>query len=269
MADYDLKGMQAVSKYQLGITIDTVFLDDDWVKFRSEAREICDHFLTLATASLLADMKIPFFFQNLCRSAENWRYFLVSARDHYHQQITLNYNAPLYAAIIADNTRIIQGIVDALPVSFLKGEEYEDRFITCKLHALLAISRCTLNDEIKSLLGVLVNAEKESFNSILFKALLGLDELGEAEFWEQFETALYAYEELVESKKAAITVKISEFIAHRYIWFEGLAWLRLALIKGFTLPSGAIAFCPDEALEKIPGPYQGEWILIPLPDTAG
>lgn len=268
MVDYDLKGMQAVSKYQLGITIDTVFLGDDWVQFRSEARKICDHFLTLAAASLLADMKIPFFFQNLCRSAENWRHFLVSGHDHYHQQITLNYNAPLYAAIIADDTRIIQGIVDALPASFLKGEEYEDRFTTCKLHALLAMSRCALNDEIKSLLDVLVNAEKEPFNSILFKALLGLDDLGEVDFWEQFETALYAYEELVESKKVTVTVKISEFIAHRYIWFEGLAWLRLALGKGFTLPSNTIAFCPDEALEKMPEPYQGEWILIPLPDTA-
>jgi hypothetical protein len=70
MSDYDLKGMQASSMYQLGNTIGTVNFQVDWMQFRSEVREICDHFLTLAAASLLADMKVNFFFQNLCRSAE-------------------------------------------------------------------------------------------------------------------------------------------------------------------------------------------------------
>jgi hypothetical protein len=263
MSDYDLKGMQGSSMYQLGNTIGTVNLQGDWMQFRSEVREICDHFLTLAAASLLADKKVNFFFLNLCRCAENWRHFLVSSRDHFGRHVPLTYNAPLYAAIIADDKTILQGLVEALPGHWLKGEEYEDDYLVCKLHALLAANHCQLNNEIINHLDTLAEVAEEPINSILFKALLGIDKLQEEDFWSQFEAALYAHEKFIERKMNTVTTNIKQFIAHRYIWFEGLAWLRLAQAKGFTLPSKSIMFCPYEALETMPEAYAGDWILVP------
>lgn len=61
MSDYDLKGLQASSKYQLSQMVGAARLPDGWAEFRASAREIYDHFLTLAATSLLADIKVDFF----------------------------------------------------------------------------------------------------------------------------------------------------------------------------------------------------------------
>lgn len=266
MSDYDLKGMQDSSKYQLSEMIGVIRLESDWANFRAQTRVVCDHFLTLAAASLLADMKPNFFFLNLCRCAENWRRFLVSSRDHFADQPTLSYAAPLHAAIISQDTSLINGILENLPAAYLKGQEYEDRFLVAKLLALLAANACQSSAVIEENLEALSKLDTQPVKVELFKALLEIDELKEEDFWSSFETALYSHEEETEKKIKSVVVKITEFIAHRFIWFEGLAFIRLAQTKGFTLPSNDIKYCPEEALGKMPQSYDGDWPLVPLPN---
>lgn len=264
MPDYDLKGLQASSKYQLSEMVGATGLPDDWTEFRSSAREICDHFLTLAAASLLADMKVDFFFQNLCRAAENWRRFASTSRVHYVRQVPLAYNAPILAAIIANEKSILQRIVLELPKQYLQGEEYEDQFLLTKILALLAARDCQPNEEIQANLAQLDDVALDSLKPALVKALLNLEDLTEDDFWSNFEVALYQHNEYVEAKLKSVATKISQFAAHRFIWFEGLVWLRLALIRGYTPPGRSIQYCPDEALEHRPRPFLNDWPLVPL-----
>lgn len=138
MQKYDLKGLQASSRYQLNAMIDKFPLDGDWRNFTRISREICDHFLTLGAAALLADMKVDLFFHNIARCADNWHRYLVSSREYFGEQVTLTYGAPIFAAILANDTRLIHRIVRDLPRKFKKGEEYEEYFLFLKLMLNLA-----------------------------------------------------------------------------------------------------------------------------------
>lgn len=114
---------------------------------------------------------------------------------------------------------------------------------------------------------MLQNSEQNSMNSDLFKALLGLNELTESDFWSNFETALYAHEMATEERAQSLTTK-STFVTNRFIWYEGLVWLTLAKRRGFTQPSSAYKYCPAEALQKSPKVYDMyDWILIQDPEN--
>jgi len=241
-------------------------LDGDWPGFRNSCRSVCDNFLTLAVASLLSDMKSELFFQNLYRVAENWRRYLVSSATHFKKRTSLLYNTPLYAAIIANDSDLLSEVANVLPTGWSKSEEYEDQFHASMLHTCLSLNGCRLSDQAKLLLQALVNCETDSLRSDLFKSLLGVDDLKETDFWESFENALYTHEEYVNGRVASIATNIRQFVPHRYIWFEGIVWLRFAISKGFVLPSKMIAFCPDEALQKYPRAYFNDWKLVPLPN---
>lgn len=93
--------------------------------------------------------------------------------------------------------------------------------------------------------------------------MLGLQGLTEDDFWGFFIDALYIHEQWVERKNNSVATSIPGFLAHRYIWFEGLAWLRLARINGFTVPSAGILYCPDEVLEPFESAFQEDWPLVP------
>ncbi|WNO08085.1 hypothetical protein [Teredinibacter sp. KSP-S5-2] len=266
MPDYDLKGMKSHSMYRLDAYIGRMSTSMKWIDFKDESRKICDYFLTLSAANLLVDMKIDFYYHNLCRSAENWRRYLLTSRDHYKKQAPLTYISPLYAAVAAGEVSLVKGISDLIPDAHVEGEEYPDKFLIAKVLALVASNGVELTDQITSLLKQMEEVEDEPLSSNLFKALLGVDELKEEDFWDAFEAAHYAHDEMNEEKITNVTVKISEFIAHRFIWFEGIAWLKLAKMKGFTLPSNGFKYCPDEALGKMKKPYMGDWPLVPLPD---
>lgn len=265
MTTYDLKSFQGNSADEIEEINGTVRLQGKWSKFRSVSREVCDHFMTLAAASLLSDMKPELFFQNLHRGAENWRCYLVSSEQHFGHAPPLMYSLPLYAAIVANERALLEGLVEALPKQWQKGEEYRDNFHVCWLHLLLAVNLCKSNDQIDMHLIELQAADADTTKINLFSALLGRNKLQEEDFWSSFDDALFAHEEEVNNRVASSTTNIVQFIPHRYIWFEGVTWLRLALMKGFKLPASNIKFCPDEALGKMHATYLKDWLVIPLP----
>ncbi|MET1254930.1 hypothetical protein [Aliikangiella maris] len=274
MVNDDLKGFQVSSQYQLNEMKGMLDLSEPWLEFKTTAREICDHFLTLSAASLLADMKPSMFILNLSRSAENWRRFLTTAAKHYQQQPTLNYNTPLYAAIIANNHQVLQNIETALPINPVKNEEYDDNFYFSWVMLLLTINEkhspgSTFNEKnishlCQTQLNKFLEIDTTDYRSSLLKALLSMDDKTEEDFWIAFADGVFNYDMQVTKKVQSIATKVSQFIAHRFIWFEGLAWLTLARKKGFTVQSANYKYCPDEVFEPIEFQYQNDWLLIPM-----
>lgn len=268
MSTFDLKLLQTSATYEL--QENRYFLNYDssmWSMFKKNSRAVCDNLINLASASLLLDMKVSLFQQNLCRSAENWRCYLYSSKHFFGEAPTLGYTSPLYGAIVAGDTTLLKSLAAVLPNKWVEQTCYEDSFHITLLHYLLSINGCKVDEAVNEHLSSLADCASDALVVDLFKSLLGLDDLTELDFWANFESALLAREDHVDLMVANIATKVTQFGAHRYIWFEGLVWLKLAKQKGFTIPSDAIIFCPDEAIACRPVMYAGDWKVIPILDT--
>lgn len=265
MLDFNLKGMQTSAEFQLQQLASGIVLASDWRDFRDEVREICDYFLILSVGSIYINVKPAMFFANLYRCANNWLRFISTSQGYYNKKPLLTYNAPLMAAVIVGNNTQLSDIAKVLPQSPTPKIEYADNFHLNWLFLLLAQNKCVLTAEIETHLKAYESACEDTTKLEMFKVLLGLDELSMNDFWPLFETALYEYDEAIEVKSSSAATCITQFIAHRYVWLEGLAFLHLALAKEVPLPFNNTKYCPDEALEKIPDDFYSEdWLIVPL-----
>ena len=84
----------------------------------------------------------------------------------------------------------------------------------------------------------------------------------EDDFWRVFDQLLSAHQEWVQKKIDQRSYSIEAFLPHSKLWFEGMAWLKLAQVKGFTLPNRGLAMCPKEALLSMPEPYENDWVIV-------
>lgn len=262
MADYDLKGFQQGSISQLALQAGSFTIPKDPLLFHRQAREICDHFFTLASASLLCDFKIESFFLNLSRCAANWRNFLHCYYQLNTTHAPLRYISPFYAAIITHNKTTIAEMLNAITREPIQGEEYPHHMYQTRLFLYLALLQEQNDKQSLRWLNKLEQAGGSDIAIAMFTALLEPEKVSQAEFWEAFEAAYYEYEAFLATKIKSINTRISQFIGHRHIWYEGLCWLHLAKQKGFTLPSNNIHYCPDEALLPQPTPYNNDWQVI-------
>lgn len=260
---YNLSLLQEDAMFDIERSIDAITTAMPWGEFKKASRGLSDNFLILSTASLLADLKLDMFFLNLCRSAENWRRFLISSEQHYTDGVAcLHYNTPLLAAIIANDRTILKRLHAAMPKQWQPGEEYQDQYCISWLFLLLSLNNCKLDEDVQAHLNDLKSCEGDPLYMPLFESLLGLNNLDESDFWAQFETLLYQYEEQTEANALKSTISVQEFAAKRFIWFEGLVALRLAKLKNFTMPSSGYVYCPDEALKEMPLSYPGDWVML-------
>lgn len=255
MPKFSLKDLKISAEYRLTSQDHFASLDLDWREYREASKSILNSFLNLATAKLLLEYQPNQFFINLHHCAQNWYTFVVASKQHYQHKVPLFHDAPLYAALITRDQNILTKIEKALDPSFKKGKEYEDTFNICWLHLHLALNQCTFDEKTSNLLDDLENCQVNSNDSQMFKALLDQDKLTESDFWETFESALYEYELYVEKRIDSFSIDVIQFTVHRFLRLKGIRYLQLAQIKGFTLPSTDILFCPDEALTPPPTHY--------------
>lgn len=263
MTTYNLSLLQEDAVFDIERTIDNISTDLPWPTFQKKARGLCDNFLILAAASLLADFKLDLFFLNLCRSAENWRRFLIISEKDYEDGVAcLHYNTPLLAAVIANDKSLLGNIKAMLPKQWQPGEEYEDQFHISWIFLLLSLNNCQFDDEVKAHLNALETCESEQSYFELFQSLLGINTKTEQDFWGDFENLLYKYEEDTEAKALKSSTPIQRFAAKRFLYFEGLAALRLADIKGYTRSSSHYLYCPSDALSTMPVSYPNDWVIL-------
>ncbi len=70
---YNLSLLQDDAIFDIERSIGAIAINMSWDTFKQTSRDLCDNFLIVSAASLLADFKLDMFFLNLCRAAENWR----------------------------------------------------------------------------------------------------------------------------------------------------------------------------------------------------
>src|SRR5690606_22016603 len=124
------------------------------------------------------------------------------------------------------------------------------------------INGCQPDDEIIEQLEAFKSCDKDGQRTVLFQALLCQDDVTQAEFWEQFESSLYQYDLEVGEKSQSSFTYVPQFAAQRYLWFEGLVWLRLAKQKNFVALASIYKYCSEEALRPMPVSYSGDWIIL-------
>ena len=260
--DIDLAAMKTDSIGIVGNMVFTITPELEWNVFRKRLRRLCDHFLLIASANLYADLEVDLFFLNLSRAAENWRRGLVIARDHYKQRVSFMYELPLHAAVVSQDITVLNGLKAAMPAEWVKGEEYPYRFYINWLLVNLATNGVKHDDEIAKLLESLEDCEKDPAESTMIKALLGLEDFEQDDFWQNFESLLYSQKEKIDGIVESESMSILEFAPIRYCWFEGMAWLKLAKQKGFRFPADAFIYCPEEALNLHTSQYNGDWTIL-------
>lgn len=262
MADFDLQRMKETCKYQLAGKAGNFVLPKNAVLFHQQAREICDQFLTLACASLLSEYKPDYFFSNLARCAVNWQNFLMCHYHLYERHAPLRYTAPFHAAIISQEPLLIQGLLKTLVREQIPTEEYPAQIYKTRLLLRLSIEKDVASSETLRWLEKFKELTDEEESITMFTALADPQKITQAEFWEAFESALFLHETATLKKIKSVSTAVTRFTPHRYVWFEGLCWLHLALQYGYKLPSVGIKYCPDEALSKPSQSYANDWHII-------
>lgn len=261
--EIDLEGFKQDAIRNIESNLFLVSTKLDWETFYRKVSKLCDNFLIIATANLLADLETPNFFQNLCRLSENWRRLLYFADTHYKQRVSLSKDYPIHAAVIVQQKALLDNLSKSLPKDWVAGEEAEDRFYVNHLLLALSSSKVVANDDIEQLLVSLEACEKTGDRTQLVKALLLLDDLTEEDFWSSFDNVLQLQQELIQNKIDQKSYSIEAFLPHSKLWFEGMAWLRLAQIKGFTLPNRGFVMCPEESFLPMAETYQNDWVIMP------
>lgn len=259
----DLIAMREDSKIRITENIFQFSLEDDIKLFQDKVQALCGDFLILACASLYAELKVDMFFLNLCRCTENWRRFLQVSRQHYQQEPTLHFNTPILAGLITQYTPLLQELKSALPTQWQKGLEYQDQFHSTWLWLLLSLNGCKHDSDVQYHLNELEKSGTAPSHTLMFKALLKLDNLKAKDFMDELFILAYGYDEKVQ-QQIDDNAYILTFLPHRCFWFEGIVWLKLARKVGYIHNDELRSFnyCPEEAFGDMKVPYTGDWTIF-------
>ncbi|HYO52410.1 hypothetical protein [Archangium sp.] len=91
----------------------------------------------------------------------------------------------------------------------------------------------------------------------LFRALLASDG---SRFFAAFERVLQGHEIETEARAVGFGVSPDKFVAYRFIWFEGLALLRLAERAGLR-SDAPFLYCPPLARVAMTMECDNDWAL--------
>ncbi|HYO71668.1 MAG TPA: hypothetical protein VEU33_36875 [Archangium sp.] len=221
-------------------------------------RELCRCFVNIAAATLLLEGRSQPFFLNLCRAAENWRRLLVHLERRKLQPPPASWGlTPLSGVIAAGHWSLAAEVAERLPVQWQKEEEYAVEFAWAStlgalvLHAQRGVDPSPQLDN-------LARAARDNCWLVLAQALVEADS---SAFASAFTDALAVHEARTEARARSFTTREDHFAAHRYLWFEGLALLRLARKRGLDIPNVRYRYCPPLAQVPMTERYQGDWAV--------
>lgn len=221
-------------------------------------RELCRGFVNIAAATLLLEGRSQPFFLNLCRAAENWRRLLVHLERRALRPPPASWGiTPLAGVIAAGHWSLAAKLAESLPAERQTlDEEYAVEFAwTSTLGALVLHSERGVDPDAQ--LDNLTRASREDCWPALARALV---EASSPAFVSAFTDALAVHEARTEAQARRFTTREDHFAAHRYLWFEGLALLRLARKRGLDIPDVRYRYCPPLAQVPMKESYQGDWV---------
>ncbi|OJT25273.1 hypothetical protein BO221_13080 [Archangium sp. Cb G35] len=246
-------------------SIDIIF-DDLFAETLSEGkaedlvelvREVCMHFHTLATTTLLIDASPQYFFYNLCCAAENWRRLLAHLHSQGDALPPSSDNTPLLGAVAAGQWELARALCH-LSATARAEEEYEDEFVWAHmLQEFIALPVGRAFPEVLLSRYERVLEEEQPDRLELFQALLVADG---NRFFAAFQRVLQSHERETEARAVGFGMSPDKFVAYRFIWFEGLALLRLAERVGLRSDEPFL-YCPPLARVAMTMACDNDWAL--------
>lgn len=208
----------------------------------TEVKQVCLHLHTVAVATLLLEGQVQDFHLNLCRAAENWRRLLTHLRSHGQPLPPATDNTPLLGAMAAGHWELAQALARD-STHERQEEEYPDDFDWAVLLQELVLAETgaphRLDEQLQRLetSGARTHAERLE----VVRALKARDA---AAFITAFEAAVVAQGMLIEELAGTFTTPVRELAPYRYLWFDGLALLRLAERLGLPCREERFLYCP-------------------------
>lgn len=229
-----------------------------------DVRAACLHLHTLGVASLLVDGYPKDFFLNLGRAGESWRRLLALLRKRDEPPPPSTWNEPLLGAVAAGHWELAQNIAkDSATRWQPESGEYEDDFDWAVLLRELVASPAFEPERTALLLSKLGQSGTETYSERM--ALVeALRQRNGQSFFEAFEATRLAHGQLTEKLANSFTTHVEHFAPYRYLWFEGLALLRLGERAGLQSHDSYL-YCPPLARVTMTVPLDGAWI-VPLPE---
>jgi len=257
----DLNSLRIDAIYDIQSSINIINTSMKWSELFTEVKRLCDQFLNAGCASIFIDLKPETAKQNFCRAAENWRRLGAVANQHYGVHLSLNHNDYLFAGMIAGDINLVNAVKNSLSTHYYPNEEYRENFHITWLLVLLVLQGRSLSDSVLSHIKALEMEDNNECRVVLAKSLLKLEEQTETDFWDAFGELISSYEIQVEKRSKLLTTSMTEFGARRYLNFEALVWLKLAMTFGFTR-NGVFRFCPEELINSQAIEYKKDWIIL-------
>ena len=259
--EFDLARLRKESADSLDILFDDAFpevledgTDEELVGLVHEA---CMYFHIQGVAALLLDGSPQHFFYPLGCAAENWRRLLLHLRGRGAALPPASDNAPLLGAVAAEQWELARGVC-RVSSSQRAEDEYEDEFAWAHLlqeYIALPDERLFSEELLQRYARVLTEFQPDRLE--VFQALLAKDQ---SRFRAAFERVHHQHEQETETLTLSTGVLPDDFAAYRFIWFEGLALLRLAERSGLKFEE-PLLYCPPLARVPMKRAYDGDWAL--------
>jgi hypothetical protein len=204
--------------------------------------QLCLHLHTVATASLLVSGEPLAFYKELCHAAWQWCRLLQHQRQHGWVPPCASRNKPLLGALLAGRWDLAHHVASLSTTLWQEGEEYEDDACWAIFLQELVLTRTIEHSRVDPLLAKLdeLGGEQNEARCTWAQGLLALDAEALA---NAFTMLLTIHSEHIESHVRAMTASESKLAPYRYLWFEGLALLRLQERVGIPAREAYYKYC--------------------------
>ncbi|NMO13970.1 hypothetical protein HPC49_00315 [Pyxidicoccus fallax] len=209
-------------------------------------QELCLNLHTLAAASLLVDGEPRAFREELHNAASQWLRFLQHQHAQHWEPPPASRNTAFLGAVLAGHWELAQRLAELTTNQWRRGEEYEDDACWAILLHEFVLTQGRGNARIEALLarldelGGTLNGDRVAWARALLEQKVGA--LSDA-----FSGLLQLHQEEIEERVLAVTASEVKLAPYRFLWFEGLALLRLGARAGIAIPDGYYPYCPPLA----------------------
>ncbi|MFP2907953.1 hypothetical protein ACLESD_23460 [Pyxidicoccus sp. 3LFB2] len=258
--ELDFRGLRQDSALALELLLGRIHPEASRDELVRDMMSACVCFHTLGVASLLVDGYPKDFFLNLGRAGESWRRLLALLRSRGESPPPATWQEPLLGAVAAGHWELARRIAqDSATERQPEADEYEDEFDWAVLLRELIAPREEGPERTDALVASLERSGAETCAERL-ELVYALRQRDAPAFFKAFEATRLAHGQQTEKLANSFTTDVERFAPHRYVWFEGLALLRLGERAGFESPERYL-YCPPLARVRMAVPVDEEWVV--------
>jgi hypothetical protein len=253
-----LDGLRNDAMERVPDTIDEIAEEVEPLALDRLVRQLCDDFEVLAVGSLLLDAKPESFFLNLCRAAENWKRYLEHRSLMKWSPAPATLLSPLVGAVVASQWQLMAKLAELASAGGKREGDYDDEYLYARLVIELIKAGGRRAPQVNLAAAALAEADGGLFAGRLavIQALLS----GDADALQKsFADAVADYDNTIQEQAKMITIDPRKLEPKKYIWLEGLAFLRLAELTGMKITDQYL-YCPPLARSVLTRPYAGDWV---------